>query len=92
MINPRRLPPLKYRGAVNKVVAVLIAVVVVGCTMAFRMWRGGETSVSFMFYMSLAGVIALAFVAPRIFTEGKDRPPWERKEQPKRESSNEPKP
>ena len=80
--------PSRSRGAINKVAAALVAALAFGGTLAYRALRDGASDFSYIFFMSLAGVIAVAIVAPRRFTEGDDRPPWERPRRPKGESSN----
>ena len=79
---------VRSRGAINKVAAALVAAIALGGTFAYRALRDGASDFSYVFFISLAGVVAIALVAPKFFTEGEDRPPWERKRPPKRDSSN----
>ena len=78
----------RSRGTISKAVVVVLAVLAFGGTIAYRMLRKGASDFGYVFFMSLAGVVAIALVAPRFFSEGRDRPPWERS-RPQRGSSDE---
>jgi ethanolamine transporter EutH len=81
-------PRWRSRGEIKKVAAAVVAALALGGTFAYRALRDGASDFSYIFFMSLAGVVAIAIVAPRFFTKGGDRPPWERTRPAKDESSN----
>jgi hypothetical protein len=88
MRNGRGSFRCKSLGAINKVVVAVLAACGIGGTLAYRALRDGASDFSYIFFMSLAGVVAMAIVAPGLFSGGRDRPPWERTRPPKSESSN----
>jgi hypothetical protein len=61
-----------------KIAIALLVAVGIGVEVAMRMMRDGASDFSYIFFMSLAAVVAIAIVAPGKFGEGGDRPPWER--------------
>lgn len=70
------------RGASAKVVLLVLAAVSIFAAFAFRLLRNGASDLSYIFFVALAGVVAMLLVAPGRFSPGRDRPPWERTRPP----------
>ena len=75
-------------GAINRVVVAVLAACGIGGALAYRLFRDGASDFSYVFFMSLAGVVAMVIVAPGLFSAGGDRPPWERTRPPKSDPSH----
>ena len=73
------LGPMKQSLFRNKAIVVIVAALSIGGAMVVRLLRDGASDAGFVVLIAVAGVVAMAIVAPGMFTAGGDRPPWERR-------------
>jgi hypothetical protein len=76
------------RGAVNKIIIAVMVAIGIGGVLAVRLLREGATDFGYVFFMSMVGVVAMAIVAPGLFSARGDRPPWERTRKPDNKPSH----